>query len=153
MGLDGLLRYRGDAVSGILNGIDTGVWNPATDPLIESRYDASDPSARAANKAALQRQFGLAVDAKAPLFGVISRLTWQKGLDLLWTRCPPSSSPAGNSPCWARASRRWKRPSPRRRAPIPTGSASGSAMTRRWRTASRQASMRSSCPRGSSPAA
>ncbi len=52
MGLDGLLRYRGDAVSGILNGIDTGVWNPATDPLIESRYDASDPSGRAANKAA-----------------------------------------------------------------------------------------------------
>jgi starch synthase len=88
MGLDSLLRYRGDAVSGILNGIDTDVWNPATDRLIASRYDASDLAGRAANKSALQRQLGLAVDATAPLFGVISRLTWQKGMDLLHEALP-----------------------------------------------------------------
>jgi len=88
MGLDGLLRHRGDAVSGIINGIDTTVWNPAADRLIASRYDASDPSGRAANKAALQRQLGLSPDAGAPLFGVISRLTWQKGLDLLLEALP-----------------------------------------------------------------
>jgi starch synthase len=88
MGLDGLLRYRGDAVSGILNGIDTAVWNPAADPLIASRYDAKDLKARGANRAALQRRFGLAPETKAPLFGVISRLTWQKGLDLLLEALP-----------------------------------------------------------------
>jgi starch synthase len=88
MGLDGLLRYRRDAVSGILNGIDTDVWNPATDPHLAKTYDAASLKNRAANKAALQKRFGLKVDAKAPLFGVISRLSWQKGLDLLLDALP-----------------------------------------------------------------
>jgi starch synthase len=83
MGMDGLLRYRGDAVSGILNGIDTNVWNPATDAHLGQRYDATNLKARASNKTALQKRFGLTSDPKAPLFGVISRLSWQKGLDLL----------------------------------------------------------------------
>jgi len=88
MGLDGLLRQRGGALSGILNGIDTDVWNPATDAHLARRYDARDLAGRGANKSALQRRLGLAVDAAAPLFGVVSRLTWQKGSDVLLAALP-----------------------------------------------------------------
>ncbi|SHE94687.1 starch synthase [Kaistia soli DSM 19436] len=86
MGLDGLLRTRAGVVSGILNGIDDSVWNPATDPMIASPFSAENRSSRAANKAALQTRLGLEVDPNALVFGVISRLTWQKGLDLLLER-------------------------------------------------------------------
>jgi starch synthase len=88
MGLDGLLRGRKDRVSGILNGIDTSVWNPATDPHIVSPFDADRLENRAANKAALQRRFGLPLNPDAFLLGVISRLSWQKGLDLLLETLP-----------------------------------------------------------------
>jgi starch synthase len=81
MGFDGLLRTRADVLTGILNGIDTAIWDPASDPLIVHRYDT--PTKRSANKAALQARMGLAQDDRAPLFGVVSRLTWQKGMDLL----------------------------------------------------------------------
>lgn len=83
MGLDPVLRWRGDAVSGIRNGIDVEVWNPATDPDIAARYDARDRKPRARNKQALQEAFGLAPDPGRLLLGVVSRLTGQKGLDLL----------------------------------------------------------------------
>ena len=84
MGLDGLLRQRAAAVSGILNGIDTDVWDPARDPLIAARYSSRDlAKGRAVNKAALQARLGLDDAPGAPLFGVVSRLTWQKGIDLL----------------------------------------------------------------------
>jgi starch synthase len=88
MGLDGLLRGRSDVLSGILNGIDISVWNPAADPHIASCYDASGLEKRAANKAALQERFGLPVSPDAFLLGVISRLSWQKGLDLLLENLP-----------------------------------------------------------------
>lgn len=88
MGLDGLLRGRADAVSGILNGIDEAEWNPATDPRLPARFDAADPSPRAANKAALQARFGLAADPAAPLFLFIGRLAWQKGIDLVLEALP-----------------------------------------------------------------
>ncbi|MBB3771774.1 starch synthase [Angulomicrobium tetraedrale] len=83
MGLEGLLNDRSSVVSGILNGLDTAAWNPATDPLIAARFDTRRMKARAANKAELQRRFGLDPDPDALLFGVVSRLSWQKGLDLL----------------------------------------------------------------------
>ena len=83
MGMDGLLRARAGALQGVLNGIDTDAWNPATDELIASRYDARHLAKRRANKADLQARFGLDHDPAAPLFAVVSRLTWQKGLDLL----------------------------------------------------------------------
>lgn len=83
MGLDGLLRQRAEVLTGILNGIDVEVWNPATDPYLASRYDARHLKARIANKAALQAQLGLAVDPAALVFGVVSRLTEQKGMDVL----------------------------------------------------------------------
>jgi starch synthase len=83
MGLDGVLRARAGVLSGILNGIDTKIWDPSSDPLITERYDATTLSKRAANKAALQSRMGIARNPEAPLFGVVSRLTWQKGSDLL----------------------------------------------------------------------
>ena len=88
MGMDGLLRGRSERLSGILNGIDTEVWNPATDPALAARYEADTLEARAANKAALQAQLHLDPDPQAPLFGVVSRLSWQKGLDLLLAALP-----------------------------------------------------------------
>lgn len=83
MGFDGLLRLRGDALSGIVNGIDDTVWNPATDTHIASPYSARRLEAKAANKAALQLELGLHVRVDSPLFCVVSRLTTQKGIDLL----------------------------------------------------------------------
>jgi starch synthase len=88
MGLGGLLRERSGVLSGILNGIDIAVWNPETDPHITDRFGANELSFRAANKAALQRQFNLEPSADALLLGVISRLSWQKGLDLLIETIP-----------------------------------------------------------------
>jgi starch synthase len=82
-GLDGLLRARGSELSGILNAVDEKVWNPATDRSIEARFDAKKPAGKARCKATLQQALGLAVRADAPLFGVVSRLTEQKGLHLV----------------------------------------------------------------------
>lgn len=83
MGLEGLLNDRSSVLSGILNGLDAAAWNPATDSLIPAPFDVKRLKARAANKAELQKRFGLDPDPEALLFGVVSRLTWQKGLDLL----------------------------------------------------------------------
>ena len=88
MGLDGLLRFRGGAVSGILNGIDDREWNPATDPHLAARFDAADPAPRALNKAELQARFGMAPDPAAPLFLFVGRLAWQKGVDLVLDALP-----------------------------------------------------------------
>jgi starch synthase len=86
MGMDGLLRARGSAVSGILNGIDTEVWNPAKDETLAERYSHKHSDRRVANKQALCARFGL--DPSRLLFGVVSRLTTQKGLDLLPASLP-----------------------------------------------------------------
>jgi starch synthase len=82
-GLDGVLRAHADRLTGILNGIDTATWNPAADPLLLHHYDAARLDAKARNKAGLQAQLGLAPDPHAMLFGVVSRLTAQKGIDLI----------------------------------------------------------------------
>ena len=81
-GLDGLLRYRTGELVGILNGIDNG-WDPATDVHLTTSYDVARIEAKDLNKQALQRQLGLDPDAGAPLLAVVSRLTYQKGLDML----------------------------------------------------------------------
>jgi len=86
MGLEGLILSRGDRVRGILNGIDTAQWNPETDHEIPARYDARKLDRRLRNKRALEEEFGLEAGpdgTEAPLFVVISRLTWQKGMDVL----------------------------------------------------------------------
>jgi starch synthase len=82
-GLDGVLRARAADLRGILNGVDTDDWNPATDRLIAARYSADDLAGKAACKAALQKRLGLPARPEVPLFGVVSRLTAQKGLDAL----------------------------------------------------------------------
>lgn len=83
MGLDGLLRGRAGDLHGILNGLDTEDWDPARDTNLAARFTAGDVAPRAANRAALQKRFGLAPDPDAPLFAFIGRLAWQKGADLL----------------------------------------------------------------------
>lgn len=88
MGLDGVLRHRADVLSGILNGIDDSVWNPATDDLIPNRYFRGRLGPRAANKTALQQRLGLQESPGSLVIGVISRLTSQKGLDMLLDQIP-----------------------------------------------------------------
>jgi starch synthase len=95
MGLDGLLRRRADRLVGIRNGIDTTIWDPATDPNLPSHYNASRLTARRANKSALQTAAGLDVDDDALLYAVVSRLTWQKGLDMLLAALPALLAPNG----------------------------------------------------------
>lgn len=87
-GLDGVIRSRGGDVSGILNGVDGEVWNPATDSALAARYSATDLAGKPRNKLALQKEMGLQPRAGAPLFGVVSRLTAQKGLDLVLAALP-----------------------------------------------------------------
>jgi len=88
MGLAGLLRARTHVVTGILNGIDEAVWDPSNDPHLAARYDRTTMEGRARNKAALQERLGLARNDDALLFGVVSRLSGQKGLDLLLRALP-----------------------------------------------------------------
>ncbi|MES2700338.1 MAG: glycogen synthase GlgA, partial [Pseudomonadota bacterium] len=82
MGLEGLVTARAADVHGILNGIDTATWNPASDPALVAPFDSATLDARQANKRAVEAEFGLDSD-DGPLFTVISRLTEQKGLDVL----------------------------------------------------------------------
>ena len=82
MGLEGLLQARAHEVSGILNGIDTQAWDPATDEHLPRTFSARTLKARAANRDALEARFALDHDG-SPLLCVISRLTWQKGMDIL----------------------------------------------------------------------
>ena len=88
MGFDGLLRERAWRLRGILNGIDTDVWNPADDPLLAVNYDARTLYARETNKAALQHALGLRPEPETLVASVISRLSWQKGLDILLDALP-----------------------------------------------------------------
>ena len=88
MSLDGLLRARASRLTGILNGIDTDLWNPETDPLLPARFGAANLAGKAVCKAALQRQLGLRVDPHNLLWGIVSRLTHQKGLDILLESLP-----------------------------------------------------------------
>ncbi len=87
-GLDGVIRGRGADVSGILNGVDREIWDPRTDTALAARYDAQAPDGKAQCKRALQVEAGLAPQSDAPLFGLVSRLTAQKGVDLLLGALP-----------------------------------------------------------------
>ena len=82
--LDGLMCARANSLRGIVNGIDTDIWNPATDKLLASKYDAESAiKNKKINKKALQESLGLDVDEHKMVIGLISRLTNQKGLDLV----------------------------------------------------------------------
>ncbi len=82
MGLEGLIVSRGTRVSGIVNGIDIAQWNPESDPALHARFGLKTLAKRSINKRALEAEFGLQ-PGDGPLFVVISRLTWQKGMDVL----------------------------------------------------------------------
>ncbi|MGD0958850.1 MAG: glycogen synthase GlgA [Methylomonas sp.] len=82
-GLEGLLAYRRDNLSGIINGIDTTIWDPRTDKHISKNYSVKTLNYKQQNKTALQQMFGLPVSADIPLFGLIGRLVEQKGIDLV----------------------------------------------------------------------
>lgn len=88
-GLQGLLSTRGHEIHGILNGIETQEWNPASDPHLAKHYDAKRLAGKKTVKAALQAQLGLYADPDAPLLGIVSRLTHQKGLDTFLSIAEP----------------------------------------------------------------
>jgi len=88
MGLGGLLRDRIGDLQGILNGIDESVWDPSEDNLIAAKFDRLHIKPRRINKLSLQRRVGLREDTDVLLMGVISRLTWQKGIDMLLDALP-----------------------------------------------------------------
>ena len=82
MGLEGLLVERSADLYGILNGIDVEAWNPRTDAALAANYAAASTGKRQVNALALAERFGLEMDG-GPLFGLVSRLTWQKGIDIV----------------------------------------------------------------------
>lgn len=88
MGLQGVIAARRAHLDGVLNGVDTEVWNPERDPLITAPYSARSLKGKAVNRAALAALFGLEPSPDAPLFGIVSRLTRQKGIDLLLSVLP-----------------------------------------------------------------
>ena len=95
VGLQGVLQARADRLTGILNGIDTQLWNPQSDSLIAHRYGATTLTGKALNKAVLQRRCGLTVDPRAMVCGVVSRLTPQKGIDLVLDGLQPLLAQGG----------------------------------------------------------
>lgn len=84
--LDGILKQRSWKLSGIVNGIDTDLYNPETDNMIYKNYSADDRSGKAVNKTELQRFFGLPENPDVPLIGMVTRLVSHKGLDLVKAR-------------------------------------------------------------------
>ena len=88
MGMDELLRGRSGDLVGIVNGVDYGEWNPADDPRIPHHYSAADLGGKAKMKAAMLQRFQLPHDPRAPVFGVVSRLTAQKGFELFADSIP-----------------------------------------------------------------
>jgi starch synthase len=82
-GLEGVVQTRGDDIVGLINGIDTSVWNPALDPLIPARYTANDLTGKRECRRALLEACGFAGDFSGPIFGLVCRMVEQKGMDLL----------------------------------------------------------------------
>jgi phosphoglucomutase len=82
MGLEGVIRSRGAVVTGIVNGIDRDIWDPSRDSALAATYDSATLNKRQVNKRAIETHFGLSPGV-GPLFTVVSRLTWQKGMDVL----------------------------------------------------------------------
>ncbi len=87
-GLDGILRMRSGALTGILNGVDYASWSPETDPHLPAHYTAKTLDDKRKNKSALLQGLGLDPDPAPPVFGIVSRLAYQKGLDLVEEAAP-----------------------------------------------------------------
>jgi len=82
-GLEGELRLREDSLYGVINGVDTSVWNPQSDPHLWANFDVTDLAGKAENKRRLQEELGLVVNPSIPILSVISRLAEQKGFDII----------------------------------------------------------------------
>jgi len=82
-GLDGVAQTRAEDLIGLLNGVDTAIWNPGTDPLLPARYSAGDLAGKKACRAELLKRCGFAAHAKGPVYGIVARLTQQKGIDFV----------------------------------------------------------------------
>lgn len=87
-GFQGILRAKGEAYTGILNGIDTRVWDPSNDPFLPAPYDATHLTGKAASRALVLKAFGVAPAEGRPVFGMVSRLAYQKGTDLVRSVLP-----------------------------------------------------------------
>ncbi|MGB0749378.1 MAG: glycogen synthase GlgA [Magnetospiraceae bacterium] len=87
-GLDGLLAGRSRELKGVLNGVDYALWDPANDPAIPASYSAKNLAGKKKAKAALRETMGLAPDHDGPVIGIVSRMTEQKGLDLVLAAIP-----------------------------------------------------------------
>lgn len=87
-GLEGILQEKGARLSGILNGVDYSIWNPETDDLIAARYGPDNLTGKALCKTDLQRKAGLPERADVPIIGVVTRLSSQKGVDILGSALP-----------------------------------------------------------------
>ncbi len=87
-GMEGVVAARRDRLSGVLNGIDTHTWNPARDPYLPRRYGPERLWEKTENKRTLQERFGLEPDPKRSVLGMVTRLTWQKGVDLVLDLLP-----------------------------------------------------------------
>ena len=151
MGLEGVVLARSNRVHGILNGIDPAEWSPGGDANLAANYSAGKLTARKRNKRALEKEFGLDRD-DGPLFVVVSRLTWQKGMDVLLEVLDHLVG-LGGLRSSVQAMPRSRRNSRLPRSAIRAGSACAWAMTKRFRTAYRAGAMRSLSQAGSSLAA
>jgi starch synthase len=87
-GLDGLLRERASRLTGIMNGVDYGIWDPSIDPHLARNYTARSPAPKAVNKRAIQTELGLEVEADKPLLAFMSRLVHQKTPDIVLEALP-----------------------------------------------------------------
>jgi len=82
-GLDGVAQTRAEDIVGLLNGVDTSIWNPTVDALLPARYSRADLSGKATCRAELMKRGGFSADFKGPVFGMICRFAEQKGVDLV----------------------------------------------------------------------
>ena len=137
-GFDGLLRTRAGVLHGILNGLDETVWDPWTDFHLPARFRKGHLRNRVRCKGALQGGIGLAAAPDAPVFGIVSRLTGQKGMDLVLSVLPALLDGGAQLPCWVAGNPAWRTRSAMRPRPTPGLSPQSSAMTRHCRTDDRR---------------
>ena len=152
MGLDGTLRAKGDRFIGILNGLDTAVWDPATDADTAAPYSRADRAGKAACRADLLTRDGFDADDAGPVFGLIGRLDPQKGFDLVLEAAPAMLARGDRLIVQGSGHAYLADPFRELAAANPGRSRSSSASIERWRAASTPARMRSSCRRASSRA-
>ena len=152
-GLDGLLRARRAVLHGILNGLDETVWDPWTDTALAARFRKGHLRGKAKCKAALQSRLGLATDAQAPVFGVVSRLTGQKGMDLVLDTLPTLLAGGGQLAVLGTGEPAWRTGFAALRPHTPVGSRRISATTRACPMHWWPGRVRCWCPAGSSRAA